>query len=151
MKRILITTLLLTAIATTAMAAPRRGGGPGGPPPQDARGGEMPPALLAEFLGLTEAQTAQIQALRDTMQAAVEPLHETHKANHEQIRAAVEAGDAAKAGALMVANHQIAEQIKAARDAFRSGVEGVLTAAQKSKFAVYQELLELRRERGPRD
>lgn len=150
MKRISITILLITMIAAAAVAAPRNGR-PGGPPSENARGGDMPPGILAEFLGLTDAQTAQIDALRETMRATIEPLAETQKANHEAIRAAVEAGDAAKAGALMVANHQVAQQIKTARDAFRTGVEGVLTAEQKAKFAVYQELQELRRERGPRD
>ena len=139
-----------------AVEAPR--GGPGGPPPQDAEGprpggpgGELPPALLAEFLDLTEAQIAQVQSLRDTLRATVEPLHETQRANQEQLRAAVEAGDAAKAGALLVANHGIAQQIKAAHDAFRTSFEGILTSEQKAKFAVYQELLELRRDRGPRE
>ncbi|HYC93199.1 MAG TPA: Spy/CpxP family protein refolding chaperone [Thermoanaerobaculia bacterium] len=148
MKRTLITILVLTTIAGAAVAAPR-GGRPGGPPP-DARGGDLPPGVLAEFLGLTEAQTAQIDALRETLRTTTEPLHEQLRANREEMRAAVEAGDAAKAGALAVAGHQLAEQVKAARDTFRAGVENVLTAEQKTKFAVYQELMELRRERGPR-
>jgi Spy/CpxP family protein refolding chaperone len=152
MKRTLITILVLTMISAAAVAAPRGGRpGPGGPPPQNARGGDMPPGVFAEFLGLTEAQTAQIESLRETMRATTAPLHEQLEANHEEMRAAVEAGDAAKAGALAVAGHQLAEQIKSARDTFRAGVEGVLTAEQKAKFAVYQELVELRRERGPRE
>ena len=158
MKRITIALLILTMAGVTAIAAPRPAGGPGGPPPQGAqgpgpRGGELAPAILAEFLGLTDAQIAQVQALRETMRATVEPLHETQKANHEQIKAAVEAGDAAKAGALMVANYRVAQQIKAARDAFRTGFEALLTTGQKAKFAVYQELVVLRREhrQGPRE
>ena len=149
MKRITITFLLLTVIATAAMAAPRSG-----PPPMNAPGprqGEMPPALLAEFLDLTEAQTAQVQQFRETLRTATEPLHESLRANREQFEAAVAAGDAAKAGALAVANYQLAQQIKAARDAFRTSFEGILTTEQKAKFTVYQELMELRRERGPRE
>jgi Spy/CpxP family protein refolding chaperone len=165
MKRIALTLALTLIVATAAVAAPQhRGAGPGGPgapggpgSPQQgmqaghARGGEiLPPALLAEFLGLTEAQIASIQTLRESQRATIQPLVEQQRANREQIRAAVEAGDAAKAGALLVANHQIAQQIKAARDAFRTSVEALLTAEQKAKFAIYQEIQELRRSRGPR-
>ena len=150
MKRIAMTILVLTTIATAAVAGPR-GGRPAAPPPENARGGELPPGIFAEFLGLSEAQQAQLESLRETLRATVEPLHETHRANHEAIRAAVQAGDAAKAGQLLLANHQIGQQIQAARDAYRAGVENVLTAEQKAKFAVYQELMELRRERGPRE
>lgn len=147
MKRITMSIIVITMIAATAVAAPRGGGrGPAGGPPPD-----MPPGVLAEFLNLTDAQKTQVDSLRETMRAATEPLHEQLKANHEQMRAAVEAGDAAKAGALAVAGHQLAEQIKAARDTFRTAVDGILTADQKAKFAVFQELTELRRERGPRE
>jgi Spy/CpxP family protein refolding chaperone len=147
MKRIALTILILATIAATAVAAPRRNAAAA---PQEGPRGEMPPAVLAELLDLTEAQQTQVQSLRETLRATVEPLHDTQRANHEQIRAAVEAGDAAKAGALLVANHGIAQQIKAARDAYRAGFEAILTAEQKTKFAVVQELMELRRERGPR-
>lgn len=152
MKRITIAILLVTMIAAAAVAAPRSG-----PPPMNAQGpraggpGELPPALLAEFLDLTEAQAAQVQQFRETLRTTTEPLHESMRANREQLEAAVEAGDAAKAGALVIASHQIHEQIKAARDAFKTSFESVLTAEQKAKFAVYQELMELRRERGPRE
>lgn len=158
MKRILIPIVVIAMIATAAVAAPQRG--PGGPPSQNAQGprpggqgcsGELPPALLAEFLDLTEAQIAQVQSFRETLRATVEPLQKTQRANQEQIRTAVEAGDAAKAGALLVANHGIAQQIKAAHDAFRTSFESVLTSEQKAKYAVYQELVQLRRDREPRD
>ncbi|HEX6088025.1 MAG TPA: Spy/CpxP family protein refolding chaperone [Thermoanaerobaculia bacterium] len=145
MKRITLGILVITMIAATAVAAPHGGRGPGGGPP------EPPPGILADFLDLTDAQQTQLEALRANMRVTTEPLHEQLKANREQMRAAVEAGDAAKAGALAVAGYQLAQQIKAARDTFRSGMEGILTAEQKAKFAVYQELMELRRERRPRD
>lgn len=142
MKRITLGILVITMIAAAAVAAPHGGRGPAGGPPDLS--------ILAELLDLTEAQRAQIDALRASMRATTQPLHEQLQANREEMRAAVEAGDAAKAGALAVAAHQIAQQLKGARDAFLAGVEGVLTPEQKVKFAVYQELMELRRERGPR-
>lgn len=152
MKRITIAILLITTIAAAAVAAPRSG-----PPPMNAQGprpggpGEMPPALLADFLDLTEAQSAQVQQFRETLRATTEPLHESMRANRQQLEAAAAAGDAARAGALAVANHQLAQQIKAARDAYKTSFESVLTAEQKAKFAVYQELMELRRDRGPKE
>jgi len=146
MKRISMI-LILTLIAVTAIAAPGRGRGPGGAQGAQQGPGEiLPPPLLAEFLGLTEAQIAQIQPLRETMRATIEPLREQQKANHEQIRAAVEAGNAAQAGQLLVANHNLGQQIKAARDTFETAFEALLTSEQKAKWDVYQEIVELRRE-----
>ena len=154
MKRITITMLIVTMIATAAIAAPRPGR-PGAPPPEGAQGPghgpQLSPAKLAEFLDLSDAQITATQALRETLRATIEPLHETQKANREQIEAALQAGDSAKAGTLMLANYQIAQQIKAARDTFKTGFEALLNADQKEKFAILQELMELRRERGPRD
>src|SRR5688572_8164601 len=108
MKRISMI-LILTLMAFTAVAAPGRGRGPKQQGPNEI----LSPPLLAEFLGLTEAQIEQIQPLRETQRAMVEPLREQQKANQEQIRAAVAAGNAAEAGQLLVANHGIAQQIKA--------------------------------------
>jgi Spy/CpxP family protein refolding chaperone len=139
MKRI----LLIILIATAATAAPPHARGPR-PGPD--------PAMVAKVLGLTAAQIEQAKALRETMRTTVEPLAETQKANHEQIEAAVEAGDATKAGTLMIANHQLAEQMKAAHDTFRTAFEALLTPEQKTKFEMMQELGEHRRpRRGPRD
>jgi Spy/CpxP family protein refolding chaperone len=146
MKRISIF-LVITLIAVTAIAAPGRGRGPGGPQgPQQGPGEILPPPLIAEFLGLTEAQIAQIQPLRETMRTTVEPLREQQKANQEQLRAAVEAGNAAQAGQLLVTNYTLGQQIKAARDAFETAFEALLTSEQKAKWDVYQEIAELRRE-----
>ncbi len=158
MKRITIITLIvLTMVAATAIAQPRPHAGPGGPPPQGAqgpggpRGPEMSPQMLAEFLDLTEAQISAAQALRDAARATIEPLHATMQTNREALEAAVKAGDAAKAGTLAVANYQIAQQIKAARDASRTKFEALLNAEQKAKLAILEELKELRHNRGPRE
>ncbi|HEX2059851.1 MAG TPA: Spy/CpxP family protein refolding chaperone [Thermoanaerobaculia bacterium] len=154
MKRTLIAALILI-VAVAAIAAPpqrpgRAGGGAGGPG-GPAEGG-LPPQLLARFLDLSEAQITQAQALRETLQTTVEPLREQTRANHEEIEAALAAGDSAKAGQLMLANYNLRAQIKAAHDSYKASFEAMLTAEQKAKFAVYQELVELRREgRGPRD
>lgn len=148
MKRISIFTLV-TFIAVTAMAAPRpeRGPRPGAGPQGHGPAEILPPQLLADFLDLSAAQIAQAQSLRDTLRDTVEPLREQLKANRDQIRDAVEAGNAAQAGGLLVANHAIHQQIKAAHDTFSTSFAAVLSAEQKAKWAVYQEIVELRRDR----
>ncbi len=146
MKRILNFTLI-SLIAVAAIAAPggrrpqgQRGPGPG---PNEL----LPPPQFADFLALTDAQIAQIEPLREKLRTAIEPLREQQRANQEQIRAALESGNAEQAGTLMVANRNLREQMKAAHDAFATSFEAILTAAQKSKFDVYREINDLRRER----
>jgi Spy/CpxP family protein refolding chaperone len=152
MKRISILALI-TLIAVAAFAAPGRrpaNAGPGGPGGQHGPREILPPPLLAQFLGLTEAQIAQIQPLRETLRTTVEPLREHQRANQEQIRAAVDSGNAAKAGELLVANHALREQMKAAHDTFETSFAAMLTPAQKAKWDVYREISHLRRERPER-
>jgi Spy/CpxP family protein refolding chaperone len=152
MKRILIPIFLLTTVASAAIAAPRRAGAPS---PESAqgpgRGPKLSPQKLAEFLDLSETQISAVQTLRESLRATTEPLHDSQKANREQIEAAVQAGDSARAGTLMVANYGIAQQIKAARDTFRTGFEALLNGEQKAKLAMLEELKELRHDRRPRD
>ena len=144
MKRISIF-ILITLIAVAAIAAPGRRPQQGqmGPGPNEI----LPPPQFADFLGLTDAQTAQIEPLREKLRTTIEPLREQQRANQEQIRAAVESGNSAQAGALAVANYNLRQQIKAAHDSFATSFEAILTAAQKAKFDVYQEIPDLRRER----
>jgi len=146
MKRISITILIVTFIASAAIAAPRGRRGPG-PQQERARGEILPPQLMAEFLGLTEAQAAQVEPLRETLRATLEPLREQQRSNHDEIRAAIDAGNTAKAGELLAANHALRQQMKTAHDAFKTSFEAMLTAEQKAKWAVYSEIAELRRHR----
>lgn len=149
MKRISILLVILILAATTTFAAPQ----PAGPPPKQGAGpGEiLSPQQLAEFLDLTETQITQIGALRETLRATVEPLREQQRANGAKLREAVEAGDATTAGQMAVANYVIGQQIKAAGDTFKRAFEALLTSGQKAKLAIYQEIVELRSDRGPRD
>lgn len=157
MKRTIIGILtLLITISTFAAPPQRRGGGQGAPqgaqggPGGGGRGGEiLAPGALADFLDLTEAQIASIETLRETLRATIEPLREQQRANHEAIKAAVEAGNAQAAGQAMLANHDLRQQMKAARDAYETSFEGLLTAGQKAKWDVYQEIVELRRSGRP--
>lgn len=155
MKRISILLVILILAATTTFAAPRPPVAPAGPPPQQQQGpgpGEvLNPQQLAEFLGLTEAQIAQIAPLREALRATVEPLREQQRENGETLRDAVDAGDAATAGQMVIANHAIGQQIQAAGATFKTAFEALLTSEQKSKLAIYEEIVELRSHRGPRE
>ena len=158
MKRTLVVlAIFLMATAAFAQNGPRPGNtpppAPQGPRPAGPGAGPGPdgailsPAQLAEFLDLSEAQKVAIQSAQETLQNTVKPLAEQERANAEAIRAAVEAGDAAKAGQLLVANYAIGQKIKAAQDAFRATFEAQLTSEQKAKFAIYQEIVELSHKR----
>jgi Spy/CpxP family protein refolding chaperone len=154
MKRTLITFLIL-AVATAAIAAPPpgrpgrgpQGIGPGPDGPGPRHGGAMSPAVLAEFLGLTDAQIAQVEALREQQEATIRPLREQMRANHEAIEEALASGNSARSGELMLASYNLRTQIKAAHDSYKTSFEALLTAEQKAKWAVYVELMELRKER----
>ena len=135
MKRIALI-LIIALAAVAAIAAPHRQGA--------AR-----PHALANFLDLTDAQIAAAEPLRETLHDTIEPLREQQHANAEAMRAAIDANDATKAGELMIANHAIREQIKAAHDTFKTAFEALLTDEQKAKFAQFQERNERRRR--PRD
>ena len=125
MKRIALI-LIVTFVAVAALAEPGR-------PGRGGRGELLPPQALNEFLDLTEAQIAAVQPLRETLRATLEPLRDQVRENGEF-------------------NPAVAQQIKAAHDAFKASFEALLTPEQKAKLAIYDEIKELRRgPRGPRD
>lgn len=159
MKRTLIALFaLLIAVATFAQPRPGRGpragagaDGPGGPRGMRGHDGDGPRGRgpgaerLAEILDLSDAQKAQAKELRVGVESTIEPLREQQKANHDAIRAAVDAGNATAAGTAMIANDKLRDQIKAAHEAFKTSFEAILTADQKTKFAILQEMREQRR------
>lgn len=152
MKRILITILVL-ALATAAVAAPNQNRRPAPPPPQQQGGELLPPEAVAEFLELSESQLQQIETLSETLRATVQPLFEQQRTAQEQLKAAIEAGNAQDAGTALLTIHNLGTQIKAAHDTFTAGFEGLLTPSQKAKWDVYKEIKQLRSRRGdgPRD
>lgn len=157
MKRTLIAILALTVAVSVFAAAPRRGArmgqGQGMGEGQGQRAGRevLTPKALAEFLGLSETQITQAQAIRETLHNTVQPLRDQIRANQVLIQAALDANDAAKAGELLLANHKLREQIEAARQAADAQFEALLTAEQKAKWDVYQQIVEARGHRGPRN
>jgi Spy/CpxP family protein refolding chaperone len=135
MKRTLIAALILTTtIAATASPRQRR------PSPERMR------ERVADVLSLTDAQKSQAESLRLTMRATIEPLRAQLRNNREAVKTAVDAGNAQQAGQLLVANKSVREQIKAAHESFQTQFAAILTAEQKAKWSVLQELRESRRD-----
>jgi Spy/CpxP family protein refolding chaperone len=158
MKRTLIIVIALTLlVAAAAIAGPQGRQRPGTPATPAHGGGEMlGPAALAEFLGLSDAQQEAAAALRESFRATVQPIHEELRAMREEIEEAVAAGNATKAGELLIASKTLRDQLKAARENLETQFEALLTTEQKAKWEILQELRELRGrgpgegERGPR-
>jgi len=121
MKRIPIVILSLI-LAVAALAKPSRRGN------------------LAEVLDLNEQQQEQLKALRETLRTTVEPLREQKRDLREQIKAAVDAGNAQQAGELLISEKALREQFKAAHQSFETSFEKILTPEQKQKWDVYKEM-----------
>ncbi|MFZ2492058.1 MAG: hypothetical protein WA208_11285 [Thermoanaerobaculia bacterium] len=132
--------LAMAVVAQTAPQAPR--------PPMAPRAGQLlGPAMIAEFLDLSAAQIEQVKALQAKLGETLKPFHEEQRANGEALKAAVDAGDALKAGQALIAGKAIREKIKAAIDAHKAAFATLLTAPQKAKWDVYQEIQALRAKR----
>ncbi len=136
MKRIAITISIILLIAISALAQqPRRPmpqNGPGGPPPVD----------LVKFLNLNDTQKAQFESLHEALRAQIDPLFEQKRAADEQLHSMMESAtpDAAALGKQMLAIHAIDEQIKAAHEATEAKMAALLTAEQKVRFQILNEL-----------
>src|SRR6185436_1453115 len=141
MIRILITSLTLM-LTVAAVAAPP------GRPDREQRGARgQRGERLARVHDLSESQRASIEALRETLKATMEPLVEQRRANREALKAALDAGDTAKAGELAMANHNLRSQFKAAHESFETSFAALLTAEQKAKWEMAREMRQSRRHR----
>jgi Spy/CpxP family protein refolding chaperone len=88
--------------------------------------------MLAGYLGLTDAQQAQIKTIRDNAKQSAQPIRQQLKQTRADLRAAIQAGKpvdqiAASQGALM-------GKLIAIRASTREQVRGVLTPAQIQKL-----------------
>ena len=141
MKRLLFTALALTFILGSALAQTRgpRGAFPG-------RGHPVPylagiPVACREALALTDAQGASLATLQQDVAVGIPALVERRRAYRDQIDAALEAAirDPAAIGALVIADHGVAVQMKDAHDRFLSRFQLLLTDEQKATYAALRE------------
>lgn len=90
---------------------------------------------LAAFLDLTDAQKAEIKALREKAREAAKPIVQQMAANRKEIRSAVESGAAAAVlQKLAAAQGALQGQLMAIRLSTQVKVRAVLTPEQRDKL-----------------
>jgi len=104
--------------------------GPGGP------GGPGFGPRLAEELGLSDDQKAQLEALRGKQRETLRPLMESARQAHEAFQAALDAdnADAAAIGQAALAMKAAEKKLRAAHDAAFEEMKAILTPEQAAKL-----------------
>lgn len=110
--------------------------------------GFFPVRALRRVLDLSEEQLEQLQALLEDLHTTIQPLGEERRLAHDQLEALLEseAPNAEEVGAVVIAIHEINQQIEQAKQDFASSFEAILTPEQLEKL---QQFLDNPR-RGPR-
>ena len=104
--------------------------GPGGP------GGPGFGPRLAEDLGLSDDQKAQLEALRGKQREALRPLMESARQAHETFQTALDAesADATAIGQAALAMKAAEKKLRAAHDAAFEEMKAILTPEQAAKL-----------------
>ena len=142
--------VVLAASFAIAQPGPGRAGGPGPGGPNE--GAMVPGANLIEYLGLDDAQIEAWNAYHEEFRATVEPLRDTKRDFHVQLREALDAEtqDATAIGQLMLDIEGVRDEIFAAKDARDENLKSILTADQLLKFEAFRAAQAQRRGmRGP--
>ena len=136
---------LMTTVAAAALAAlpwvgvvqaqppgppPGREFGPGGP------GGPGFGPRLAEELGLSDDQKAQLEALRGKQRETLRPLMESARQAHEAFQTALDADppDATAIGQAALVMKAAEKKLRAAHDAAFEEMKAILTPEQAAKL-----------------
>lgn len=142
MKKTTLTVLSAAIILTASFAIAQPGpGGPGGPRGDGpGQGMQSPGGGLIEFLGLDDAQIEAWTAYHEEFRATLDPLRETMRDLHAQLRDALDAepSDAAAIGQLMLDIEGVRDDISAARQALDDNLKSLLTADQLLKFEAFR-------------
>ena len=109
-------------------------------------------AMLTQVLQLTEKQQQTWQAIREDTRAKVGPLAEQAAALRNEVREALDAGnaDAAAVGAKMIEAHQLQVKVRALVEAGRDAFDALLTPEQTAKLHTLQQVREFMGPRGVR-
>lgn len=104
---------------------------------------------LTAYLGLSEAQVTQWNAIRESTRAQLLPLAEQRRANRDALRAELEnAPNAQSVGELVIANHRLREQSRAIHESAQEQFVAILTTEQAEKYENFLEIKKNRRGRG---
>ncbi len=109
-------------------------------------GKHMMGGLMAEFLGLTEAQKADAKAIRQAARDQSRPIRQQLRANRQALGAAVQAGDTVQIDTLAAEHGQLQGQLVAIGAKTRVEFFNVLTPEQQQKWTSFQEKQKARRE-----
>jgi protein CpxP len=136
--RLITLLVMLSVCLSVGSALAQHPGGPGGGFPGRGPGGPGGfTERFARLLGLTDAQKAQIQTIREESRTASTTYFEQLRPLHEQLRALVEAGtfDAAAARNLVSQISQLQLELQVINARAESAIYNLLTAEQKAKLA----------------
>jgi len=132
---------LVVAAGLVAQPGPggfRPGGAPGAGPGQGPTFTE-----LKAYLTLTDAQVTSLQQLRQQEGEAMKTEHEAVRAKQTELRAAVEKGDAAAAGRLLIEVQALQKRIGEVHTRYYANAVAVLNTAQKTKLQALEEAIKL--------
>jgi Spy/CpxP family protein refolding chaperone len=142
MRKTTITVLSAAIILAASFAIAQPGpGGPGGPRGDGPNQGMLPAGSgLVEYLALDDAQIEAWTAYHEEFRATVDPIRETMRDLHTQLREALDAetSDAATIGQLMLDIEAVRDEIFAARHALDENLKSLLTADQLLKFEAFR-------------
>jgi Spy/CpxP family protein refolding chaperone len=147
MSRRTVTALAAVLAAAGLLSLAHAGERPDGP--HGGPGFGPDPARLAERLGLSEDQQAQLKALREKDREASRPVFEAARQAHEAFREALEAAnpDPAVVGRAALAMHAAEKKARASREAAFEAMKAILTPEQLEKLEQGRE--EFGHRRGP--
>jgi Spy/CpxP family protein refolding chaperone len=118
--------LILVASASISLAQRQRGFG--------RPGGDL--LRMKEYLGLTEQQVTDVEALREKHRAASEPILQELKAKREALRTALGSAEpnATTVGQMVIAVRALGNQLRALNEGLRADTLALLTPEQKDKL-----------------
>lgn len=124
--------LMATGLVTVIHAQ-----GPGGPPGRGFDPHFGPDrSRLAELLGLSDEQQAQLEALRDRNRETLRPLMETARQADHSFRVALEAEhpEVTAVGQAALAMYAARQRVQAAREAVFEEMKAILTPEQRERL-----------------
>ena len=142
-------TLMTTGVL--AIAAPGDGahcGVKSGHAKQGRMGEKMNQGHMAEKLNLTDAQQTQMKELKGTFHAENQSLMDAMKQTREDLRAARQANDTARAASLAATAEQQRADLQQRREAQHERMLQILTPEQRTQMQKMHETMKERGERG---
>jgi|CXWL01.1.fsa_nt_gi Spy/CpxP family protein refolding chaperone len=147
----LLVAALLLPLAAVAIPIPERPGDrhpfPGGPrfgPPGGGRGAFLD--RIADYLDLSAEQRTQAKAKMESTRDSATELGEQTRGLRDELRAAVDRGDKAAIGDLVLQLKALRDQAGGVRDRVAADLETILTPQQQVRWQALRDWLDQRRD-----